>query len=43
MSSSPTMLIVDFGHLYEMSNLKTLVLRDGVKVSGNDRDQLQES
>jgi hypothetical protein len=37
------MLIVDFGHLYEMSNLKTLVLRDGVKVSGNDRDQLQES
>jgi hypothetical protein len=36
MSSSPTMLIVDFGHLYEMSNLKTLVLWDGVKVSGNN-------
>jgi hypothetical protein len=40
MSSSPTMLIADFGHLYEMSNLKTLVPWDGVKVSGNDRGTL---
>jgi hypothetical protein len=40
MSNSPTMLIADFGHIYEMSNLKTLAPWDGVKVSGNDRGTL---